>query len=95
MNRWEARRWAVVAFGLPNELMIDVAERTNAEAQFNGLRHLLVGKPWIRFESRIPFGRRKSPKMAQNPTSPVDAVLGNIPDSNLSEMSVPKLSGKF
>ena len=30
------------------------------------------------FESRIPLGRRKSPKMPQNPTRQVHALLGGL-----------------
>jgi hypothetical protein len=38
---------------------------------FNGLRYLRVGGRGQNFESKIMFGCRKSPKMAQNPTRQV------------------------
>ena len=44
----------------------------------NGLRYLLAGEIWIRFEDRIPLGCRKSPKMPQNPASQVHALLGGV-----------------
>ena len=42
----------------------------------NGLRYLRVGGRGQNFGSRILFGCRKSPKMAQNPTRQVHALLG-------------------
>ena len=41
------------------------------------MRYLRVGGRRQNFESKILFGCRKSPKMAQNPTRQVHALLGN------------------
>ena len=44
----------------------------------NGLRYLRVGGRGQNSESRILFGCRKSPKMAQTPTRQVHALLGSL-----------------
>lgn len=42
----------------------------------NGLRYPRVGGRGQNFDSRILLGRRESPKMPQNPTHPLHALLG-------------------
>ena len=44
----------------------------------NGWRYLRVGGRGQNSESRILFGRGKCPKMAQNPTRQVHALLGGV-----------------